>query len=304
MTAGVGASESGCGDGTMHERERRTSVFEVLARLHAAMRPLAELQREIEAIRPRLPRLDEQETAITRIVQGQRRLAEAMKGFRLEPVVAVAGKLARHARNAQKLDAGGWLPHHSTPFDRVDACEGDSSELNAVLLRYYGESWPEVRRGIESRMTGYTVDDEAKATVGEALEAHEAGLYRSVCRVLMPEVERVARAELHDGSLERITSQKRLRKLSGRLPLFSVDPPGLYSLNLYRRLSNHLYDHIGGEEDLQRFACDPVPNRHAVVHGLIVYSSMQNSLNAIFMADYIFLVISVLKRMASETVSD
>ncbi|MCY4138623.1 MAG: hypothetical protein OXF56_10200 [Rhodobacteraceae bacterium] len=42
-----------------------------------------------------------------------------------------------------------------------------------------------------------------------------------------------------------------------------------------------------------------MPNRHAAVHGLVVYSSMQNSLNAIFMADYIFQPIGVLKRMAS-----
>ena len=35
-------------------------------------------------------------------------------------------------------------------------------------------------------------------------------------------------------------------------------------------------------------------------HGLVVvYSTMQNSLNAVFMADFIFQVISSLKRLAS-----
>ena len=58
----------------------------------------------------------------------------------------------------------------------------------------------------------------------------------------------------------------------------------------------------------QRLARDPVPNRPAVVHGLVVYSSMQNSLNAIFMTDYIFLVIGLLKvlersgRMSGEAI--
>ena len=82
-----------------------------------------------------------------------------------------------------------------------------------------------MRRDIESRNTGYDVDEEAKATVREALAAHEACFYRSVCRVLMPEIERVARTELHDGRLESITSQRRLRELAGKLPLFATDTP-------------------------------------------------------------------------------
>ena len=55
---------------------------------------------------------------------------------------------------------------------------------------------------------GTTVDDEAKTTFGEALNAHEAGFYRSVCRVLMPEIERVSRVELHGDRLERITPSR------------------------------------------------------------------------------------------------
>jgi hypothetical protein len=69
----------------------------------------------------------------------------------------------------------------------------------------------------------------------------------------------------------------------------------VYGLNLFRRLTKHLYENVRTEPDRQRFAQDPVPNRHAAVHGLVIYSSMQNSLNTIFMADYIFQVISFLK---------
>ena len=46
------------------------------------------------------------------------------------------------------------------------------------------------------------------------------------------------------------------------------------------------------EEDLQRLEQDPVPNRHAAMHGYVSYSSPQNSLNAIFVADYMFRLIS------------
>ena len=45
---------------------------------------------------------------------------------------------------------------------------------------------------------------------------------------------------------------------------------------------------------------DAVPNRHAAVHGLVVYRSFKNSLNTLFMTDYVFQIVNaVKKRMAS-----
>jgi len=40
--------------------------------------------------------------------------------------------------------------------------------------------------------------------------------------------------------------------------------------------------------DRQRFEQDPIPNRHAAVHGLVSYSSMQNSLNTILWRSIFF----------------
>jgi len=47
---------------------------------------------------------------------------------------------------------------------------------------------------------------------------------------------------------------------------------------------------------LARMEADPVPNRHAALHGIIVYRSFKNSLNAIFMTDYIFQVVDAVKK--------
>ena len=283
------------------EREGGSSIFELLGRLNAAMRPLFEFKREVGT---QFSGAGFGESAIGRIVRGHRQLAKALGGLgrlRLSPALQDAcTRLARHARNAKKLEDAGWVAHISTPFEGVDSCDGDAEALHDLLSRHYREKWPDVRRDIESRLAVYEIDAEARATVGEALQAHEAGLYRCVCRVLIPEIERVARRELHDDRMDRIASQERLRALAGKLPLFSVGPPGFYNLNLYRRLSNHLYANVTTDEDRRRLARDPVPNRHAAVHGLVVYSSMQSSLNAIFLADYIFLVMTVLKRLASE----
>ena len=59
------------------------------------------------------------------------------------------------------------------------------------LLTYYTDNWSEVRTQLETRMSSHEIDDEAKATFREALDAHEAGFYRSVSRVLFPEFERM-----------------------------------------------------------------------------------------------------------------
>ena len=269
-------------------------VFEICEGLRQAMQPLADLQEQIAGIRTQFRKVHEQNLEVARAIQDSDRFVSAIARW-FEPLATVAEQLISHARTAKALDEAGWLPHYSTPLNRVDACAGDSDAIHALMSDYYREHWQEVRRDIEARLIAYQLDDEAKAAFREALAAHEAGLYRSVCRHLMLEIERVARRELHNDSLERITSQHTLRDLAGRLPISSVEPGGFLGVNLFKRLSNHLYEHAEDKETRQCLARDPVPNRHATVHGLVVYSSIQNSLNTIFITDFIFHVISLLK---------
>ena len=81
---------------------------------------------------------------------------------------------------------------------------------------------------------------------------------------------------------------------------------GLYELDIFGHLTKHLRDddesegskfvhgvfqRVGNEEDRERLKQNPVPNRHAALHGFVTYDSPQNSLNAIFIADYIFRII-------------
>ena len=279
--------------------ERMKSVFDIGRGLREAMQPFADLQRQIGALRsPRLV-VGRPEIAVRQIVESHGRFGKAVARLQLGSLATAAGKLARYAQRAQALDEAGWLPHHSMPFERMEECAGDADAIHRLLCRHYREQWSDVRRDIETRVAEYDIDDEAKATFAEVLNAHEAGFYRSVCRVLMPEIERVSRVELHGDRLNGIASQPVLRELTGRLPISAVEPSGFLALNLFRRFSKHLYEHVWDEDSRRRFAEDPVPNRHAVVHGLVLYSSMQNSLNAIFMADFIFQAIGSLKTLAS-----
>lgn len=265
------------------------------------MQPFTDLQKHIAGIQAQVRKTHEQNLAVMRAIQGQARFASAVARLNLGSLRAAAVQLAGQVQRAQALDEAGWLPHVSTPLARVEECGGDSEAIHTVLSAFYEEHWLDVRQGIESRLIAWQIDEEAKETFREALTAHEAGLYRSVCRLLFPEIERVVRKELHDDSMDRITNQKALREVAARLPVSVMEPGGILGMKLVDRFSNHVYEDTPDEEARQRLAGDPVPNRHAVVHGLVVYATMQNSLNTIFIADYVLQLVSVLKELHRST---
>ena len=280
------------------------SVFDGIQALHKAIQPCAELHSQIRRLQTRLSPASALEPALRNLLESQRRFGEVFRTLSLGPAFALSGELARHSRNARLLDDAGWLPHSSTPFDVVAACHGDSGALHDHLTRYYQDRWPQVHQGVLSRLDSHDVNEESKATFREALEAHRAGLFRCVPPTLMLAIERVSRVDLHGGSFDPITSQQVLIALVEQLPISSVQPRGFYGLALCKRLSDHLYERCLDPQARDRFARDPVPNRHAAVHGHVAYSSMQPSLNMIFMAEFIFHVIGLAKRSEAAPVSN
>ena len=281
-------------------REGTKSIADLSKQLHRAMQPLVDVQTGIQAIRVSAFRVPQFNVAVKRIIDGSTQFARTIENFQLGSIGSAVQRLAQLSRHNHVLDSAGWLPHYTTPFEYIDECDGDIDEVQAQLWQYYQDCWRDVRQTIELRLTSYDIDGEAKATFREALDAHEAGLYRCVCRVLLPEIERIARIELHESKIKGIASQLLLQELAGTLKLSSVEPRGWHGLNLLRRLRTHLYERINDEASRQRFEQDPVPNRHAAVHGLVIYSSMQNSLNSIFITEYIFQVISFAKKTSRE----
>ena len=212
------------------------------------------------------------------------------------------------------LNAAGWLPHYTTPLSLVEDCSGDVCAVRSKLNEYYEQNWSSVRRTIESHLVEYNVDEEAKATFREALDAHGYGLHRSVCRVLFPEIDRVLRTALFG----RRTGNERYREiietlvndktLGDFLPggWFDFDYFGHLTAAIRERSNDALGERIFGlfsrvdEDDLQRVGQDPVPNRHAAMHGFVSYSSSQNSLNTIFVADYMFRLIGSFRNAQTE----
>ena len=255
-------------------------------------------------------------------------VADGLAGLacQVEPVLS---ELARHlepdllaaAREMERYDAAkgllerGWVPSHTTPFDLVAECGDDGAKLQTSLLAYYTDNWGEIRARLETRLCSQSVDDEAKATFREALDAHEAGLYRCVSRVLFPEFERAFRAALFDGGAGFIRYNKFVKKLTGEdsnLYLEDFLITGMQDGVLFKYLTENAREPGGSNDDshsaapkyvpglavgvdetnVERARQSPVPTRHAVAHGLVAYSSQQSSLNALFIADYVFSVVS------------
>ncbi len=200
------------------------------------------------------------------------------------------------------LHESGWFPHDTFPMELHAESNGNPDAFRELLLEHYRNNWLAFRREMEYRLEKYEINDESKSTFVEALVAHESGLYRGVCRLLFPEIERLFRIELFGDA---ITGTG----LSGRKMTDEVfhneyameNLKGPYGFAMFKLLKEYLYAHIDDEEDRQRFVNNPVPNRHAVCHGLIAYSSEQSSLNSIFISDCFFSMVSEAKRTHSSS---
>jgi hypothetical protein len=266
-----------------------------------SLRPLAEVH---ERFRTDLSGL---EHAVRTFDEFNERLTRAFAPFAGQFAEFIK-RFAAIERQSRLLDQAGFLPHVTTPLHLIEECAGDAARLSDLMERYYRDNWPEIRGMLIARVEGYAVDDEAKQAFREALTAHGHGHYRLVCRGLFPEVERIARIELCDGALQNVThaaekpkqATRFLQEIAGELGLSETEPQGYFALGLFRRLTDHLYVRVEDEAQRKRMEADAVPNRHAAVHGLVVYRSFKNSLNTLFMTDYVFQIVNaVKKRMAS-----
>lgn len=215
-------------------------------------------------------------------------LAELSKSF----AILIEG-LSATVEALNKLDSVGWLPHATTPSSVLAAA--DVSALSQAIEQHYSKNWALVKGTFIERLETYTVDEEAKATFCEALAVHGQGHYRAVVRLLFPEIERVTRIELQRFMTQRSdTSQHTLRRIAGELPLGDHGDP--LAFRLYLKLCDHLYGHVQDDRAREAVSRDPVPNRHASVHGIVTYSTAQNSINTLIMTDYVFQLVTAVKK--------
>lgn len=214
------------------------------------------------------------------------------------PFQQVFAQIAENRRRSALVEDTGWLPHATTPFDRIDVDAQDASEVGALIAGHYVERWEDVAATFRESLARYDIDAEAKATFDEAPRAHGVGLFRAVPRLLFPEIERVASVEFYGGKHEiprenrkgmvGITSLPGVRRHASQLPSGDVLAYD-FGMDLFRKMEAHLYEKVGEEaERIAAVAADPLPNRHAALHGIVSYTTAQNSINMLIMTDFVF----------------
>ena len=194
------------------------------------------------------------------------------------------------ARMAARL---GWVVHSTLPTTVLE--DADEENLDEAITTHYKENWAEVRIEIEQALSGYLVDQDSKETMAQALSAHEHGLYRLVPRAMLTEIERVVRVQLHDKIVGSGFKKETILGKVDDLPLSSFEDLTADMIQ-YETLENNLYKQIRDEKDRSQFTESPIPNRHAAVHGLVPYASEKSSLNSIFLADFVFRMITLIKK--------
>jgi hypothetical protein len=203
---------------------------------------------------------------------------------------------AAESRKCERLRSAGWLPHSILPAEMLSDENTTDAELDAAVERHYRENWDEISRKLLDRVVQCEIDDEAKSTFAEAVAAHGSNFYRCAPRLLYPEIERVSRIELHDGSMASITSQHKLQERIADLTPYDLSDWGMAGFHFYDQLREHLYARCHHPDERERVVQSTIPNRHAALHGLTTYNTFKTSLNALLIADFAFSAITAIKR--------
>jgi hypothetical protein len=302
--------------------EAIAGIVELNRLMAEATRPFTDLHRHMsDVIGPLARQLDgfrlpptllpQIEDSARQFIEQQQKLAQSLRAtveaFRPNFQALDQGisdfirNVAAIERKSRLLSEAGFLPHVTMPDGLVDECVDDVAHLSASLEKHYCDNWPEIEDALAVRVASYLIDDEAKETFREALALHRLGHYRAVVRLLFPEIERLARSDGTLSEFARVNGWTKkpymvLQELAGELPLSAIESGGYGCFVLFQRLCDHLYINA----DPERMESDAVPNRNAALHGLVVYRSFKNSLNTLIMTDFVFQVVDVVKRSASE----
>lgn len=193
-------------------------------------------------------------------------------------------------------ETSGLLPHATTPWEQF--LEDDPALFGPAVVDFYKESWDAIEDKFRRDLQDYDVSDEAKRAMSDALTCHRHELFRPVVLTLLPYVEMEFRKAFNIDVGGNAASLQELREMIWDLPagiVLSHAAP----LDLLEILDAHFYDKVKTIETLSRFQADKIPNRHAAIHGLIEYGSFENSLNTLIVADYVFFIISQLRKQSS-----
>lgn len=244
------------------------------------------------------------EDQMERLIDQMTALSAELKRY-MEPLLSNVARIAKEMepmvqavvlsdRIAEASKVSGWLPYRTVPYGQYDReCGGEIDAFSVQISRYYKSHSQTILQDIDSRLVKHDMDGEAKATIREALEAHEHGLYRCVCRVLLPEIERVIREDWFGIADVETLKQSLIENEINKKYLEDFALSGPADFVLFDHFSNDMFAFVKNRQQVQQ---QSTTNRHAASHGWMSYASMQYSLNTIICADYIFRMVASFKK--------
>jgi hypothetical protein len=186
--------------------------------------------------------------------------------------VSVSSEAARELRKV------GWPGIGLMSSEFQMALLEEQVDVAGMTERWFEEHRSEVAAEIKRRVDGYgsrRVSKSIDAALTQATTAYSAGHHLATVRLLMPEMEGVARTMVTDRAQR--TTQKAavdgLKELLRETPLIKEEP--IETMSLYEFIDEQLFAACHTEADAEAFGS--VPNRHAELHALESYGTLQGA---------------------------
>lgn len=193
-------------------------------------------------------------------------------GVIIDPV-AVASEVAGELRKI------GWPGVElMDPDFQMDLLEGSEADIRTKVENWFENNRTAVANRMEKRFPTYgaaRLSATSETAMKEAIGGYRSKNYLTVVRVLLPEFESIGRALVTDRVKKASQSQviKDLQEALGKTPLIKEDP--LESMSLFHFIDEHLFQKCFTHGDAANLG--PAPNRHAELHGLNSYGTLQGA---------------------------
>nr|WP_281719641.1 hypothetical protein [Nitrosomonas nitrosa] len=197
--------------------------------------------------------------------------------FNMPPGVgAIIDPVAVASVFSLRLREIGWPGSALMDMDfQMSLLDVDDATLSAAVEQWFVDHQQQVCDQLQQRVQAYAIDTlspTAKRAMEEALAAYRQSRWLSVVRVLLPEFEAFGRA-IAKGHVRQYEAVKHLKDRLNATPVIKDDPTESFSLVHF--VFDHLFASCHSAEDAA--ALRPFPNRHAELHGLDSYGTLQGA---------------------------
>jgi hypothetical protein len=204
-------------------------------------------------------------------------IADALSSFerKLGPFTDLAALMAQ----ADLLKDAGWIPHPALPIKDLVAAETDISKIRCTVQLHVDSNKEEIYELLTKRFADYTLHEETSELCDAVIRGHRYGLFPLITPSVFSEIERCARIAL--GASPKQKSKKIIDGFVSKInniPISHFDVVQVQSLIL---MEDFIYETITPGSDVA------LPHRHGAQHGIVRFNTSRDSLNAIFLLDFV-----------------